>query len=271
VKDEKPGLVYVDAQGALRHLSVPPYDMKRIQKEIGDHYLNPETAFPFPEAANNRPRLTADILTAMGAWRNEFGRPWTVASYGGDLTPERKVAHTIRFNIANILYSPFFNWTWDPIEEFLIENTSQGRTYVEGGCYHKEETIEAKNGVVIDVHPPFELPKINCDAVFLDWFRRNVSELAGMGWNEAVGEIFAWYHAPYYEEGDLPPEIEALVERWDHGDYRSTWDDRAGFDALRKGLYAKLEKVNAGWMPETEAARIANYDVLLFMLITGRL
>ncbi|WP_150001504.1 hypothetical protein [Iodidimonas gelatinilytica] len=95
------------------------------------------------------------------------------------------------------------------------------------------------------------------------------------GDNELVAELFAWYHSPDYASGDLPLEIEKIIEGWKDSDNGSLWKivayEGKRYEAIQRDLMANLAKVNDGWLPDVSEAGVADYGTMLFLIVTGKL
>lgn len=277
---ERPGMVMIDPSAVARHRPdlLGPFPLVKIINLIGEGFLDVETALPTPELAAGRPPIAPEMLAEMDAWTNEYGRPWSVASYGGTLTPERKLAHTIRFNTANIFYSPYFGHFWGIFERYMLSDIEIAQLYKDAHCPGHKEYIE------LLLHPEIKSPliinhtkrgdKLLCHTILHEWLQRNVSEFASLDALAAIGEMFAWYHSPDYAPGDLPPEVEEMIEGWNDEGARA-WAGREyegkRYEAIQKDLTANLERVNAGWLPDVPEARVADYSTMLFLIATGRL
>lgn len=277
---ERPGMVMIDPSAVARHRPdfSSPDSLLRLFNLIGEGFLDVETALPTPELAARRPPITSGMLAEMDAWTNEYGRPWSVASYGGPLTPERKLAHTIRFNTAYIFYVPHSGIFWGSFEKYMLSDIEIAKSYKEAKCPGHQEYIERLLNPEIDRvllsshHRSYN--ELQCHTILHEWLQRNVSEFASLDPLAAIGELFAWYHSPDYAPGDLPPEVEEMIEGWyDEGARPWGWKTYEGkrYEAIQKDLMANLERVNAGWLPDVPEAGVADYSIMLFLIATGRL
>jgi hypothetical protein len=279
---ERPGMVLIDDfDGWLRHRPdfLVPGGIAKAINSIGEGFLDVETALPSPDLAARRPRMTPEILSAMDEWTNEYGRPWSVASYGGPLTPDRMLAHTVRFNTAIILYAPldFFSQA-RILKEYFLKDIETARDYLKSGCPGYQSYIDhllypdKKIRISTTQHGCYD--RGLCNSIIYGWFRRNVSELASLDMLAAISELFAWYHSPDYAPGDLPPEIEAMIEGWktDSGQrWRNGKYEGKRYEDIKRDLMANLERVNAGELPDAPEAGVADYGTMLFLIATGRL
>jgi len=277
---ERPGMVLIDDfSGLLRHRPDLRYweDYVRIVNTIGEGFLDVETALPTPDLAARRPKVTPEILAAMDGWTNEYGLPWTVASYGGPLTPERKLAHTIQFNTGFILYSSSSEYSnIENLEKYMLKDIDTAKKYKEKRCpLHKlyvAETLNPGGMHYFFGHESFDANL--CHSILYGWLRRNVSELASLDRLSAIGELFAWYHSPDYAPGDLPKEVESMIEGWeiDSGRrWRNSKYEGKRYEDIKRDLTANLERVNAGRLPDAPEAGVADYGTMLFLIATGRL
>jgi len=278
---ERPALMMIEPIGLTRYRPdmLNPDALVRTINYIGEGFLDVETALPTPDLAARRPKVTPEILAAMDGWTNEYGRPWTVASYGGSLTLERMLAHTVRFNTAQILYAPqdVFHHI-EILHKYFLKDAETARRYLKAGCPGYQLYIDKvlypdkKIRFGTSHHGPYD--EGLCNAILYGWLRRNVSELASLGGLSAIGELFAWYHSPDYTPGDLPPEIEEMIEGWntDSGHrWRNGKYEGKRYEDIKRDLMANLERVNAGRLPDAPEAGVADYGTMLFLIATGRL
>jgi len=285
---ERPALMMIEPIGLTRYRPdmLNPDALVRTINYIGEGFLDVETALPTPDLAARRPKVTPEILAAMDGWTNEYGRPWTVASYGGPLTPERMLAHTVRFNTGNILYSPYYSKARLKLEAYMLEDKDIAQKYFDANCpthrrYVKnilnifdEESYYNSLGIYSSDLDIYKYDERYCHYILHDWLRRNVSDVASFGGAAAVGELFAWYHSPDYTLGDLPEEVEDIIRSHDNdsADYWDTFQyEGKRYEAIRTDLMANLERVNAGRLPDSPEAGVADYGTMLFLIATGRL
>lgn len=117
---ERPGLLMLDGLGVFRYLKTGTRSEKvRAFNKIGEDFLDLETALLPSAIAAEKPQMTEPLIRAMDGWKNEYQRPWSVASYGGPLTLKSQLRHTLRINIGLTLYHPSFGYSSQRLEEIV--------------------------------------------------------------------------------------------------------------------------------------------------------
>jgi len=143
--------------------------------------------------------LTPEDIEELAAWRSREGVPWTTWAYEKELTLASREAHNVRSLAATYIIP---RETFIVFFEFMVDKegitlTGEQRQAMDNGQPWPESISGGNNDL-----QNFKITR---------WFRDNVSAIIA-DMNMAVVETFAWYSAPGYEKGSLPPELEAGLE-----------------------------------------------------------
>lgn len=184
-------------------------------------------------------------LEEMLAWRSpESGTPWSVWARERDPSFDSIYHYTLRHNLARLLSELEIS---SAIEEWLVRQRGVsdwvpehlGRNW--DGWENRWDHFK--------------------------WFRENVSEFAGTGSRQALGESFAWYTSRDYAPGSLPEFFESLFEQMIAGTAPGMANhSQAHIDEVLTPRLANLRKVLAGEIPDIpQEQRFAGQDVQAFI------
>ena len=184
-------------------------------------------------------------LEEMLAWRSpESGTPWSVWARERDPSLDSIYHYALRHNLARLLSELEIS---SAIEEWLVRQRGVsdwvpehlGRNW--DGWENRWDHFK--------------------------WFRENVSEFAGTGSRQALGESFAWYTSRDYVPGSLPEFFETLFERMIAGTAPGMANhSQAHIDEVLKPRLANLRKVLAGEIPDIpQEQQFAGQDVQAFI------
>lgn len=128
------------------------------------------------------PSIAVQLQNAV--WQNDFGQPWSARSKNPGAP---YIAHTVRHEIGHLLTTPVV------ISEF---------SEVGAAMYRKELMPNKRLRIPSDMKANFAIV----------WFRPNLSHYAGSKIEEAIAEAFARFTAANYVKGELPEQIEKVLE-----------------------------------------------------------